>query len=50
MQEVFNAIALTQIANIGIMSAKYLYETLGSATAVMEHRNNIKLSAILSDD
>ena len=42
MSEVFNAIALTQIANIGIMSAKYLYETLGSATAVMEHRNNIK--------
>ena len=42
MQEIFNAIALTQIANIGIMSAKYLYETLGSATAVMENRNNIR--------
>ncbi|MBP5479775.1 MAG: DNA-processing protein DprA, partial [Bacteroidaceae bacterium] len=42
MTEVFNAIALTQIANIGTISAKYLYDTLGSATAVMENRNNIK--------
>ena len=42
MQEIFNAIALTQIANIGAISAKYLYDTLGSATAVMENRNNIK--------
>lgn len=42
MTEVFNAIALTQIVNIGTISAKYLYDTLGSATAVMENRNNIK--------
>ena len=42
MQEIFNAIALTQIANVGVITAKYMYDTLGSATAIMEHRNNIK--------
>jgi len=42
MNEIFNSIVLTQIANIGTISAKYLYDTLGSATAVIENRNNIK--------
>lgn len=42
MDEIFNSIVLTQIANIGTISAKYLYDTLGSATAVIENRNNIK--------
>jgi len=41
MQEIFNAIALTQIENVGLINAKYLYETLGSATAVIENRNNL---------
>ncbi len=42
MTEIFNSIALTQIANIGTITAKYLYDTLGSATAVIENRKNIQ--------
>lgn len=42
MNEIFNSIALTQITSIGNITSKYLYDTLGSATSVIENRKNIK--------
>lgn len=34
--------ALTKIPNMGVINAKFLYEVMGSATAVFENRNDIR--------
>ena len=40
-QELINTIALTCLSNISLASLRLLYDELGSATAIIEHRNNI---------
>ena len=41
-QEIFNTIALTQTNHFSLPGLLDLYRRLGSATAVMEHRDNIR--------
>ena len=41
-QETLYAIALTRISYFNIATCLQLYRKLGSATAIMENRNNIK--------
>jgi len=40
-QELFNIMTLTRIHGLGLNNAKVLFEHFGSATALMEHRNDI---------
>ena len=41
-QEVINAIALSRLNYFSLTGLLQLYRTLGSATAVMEHRHDIR--------
>ncbi|MDE5783593.1 MAG: DNA-processing protein DprA [Prevotella sp.] len=41
-QEIYYAIALTRMTGFNFQIALHLYQTLGSAQAVYEHRNNIR--------
>ena len=41
-QEVYYAIALTRMTGFNFQTALHLYQTLGSAQAVYEHRNDIR--------
>ena len=46
-QEAYYAIALTRMTGLNFQTALHLYQTLGSAQAVYEHRNDLK--AVLPD-
>ena len=41
-QEIIYAMALTRIPRLSLMNARLLYDTMGSATAVFEHRKDIR--------
>lgn len=41
-QEILNAMALTRLGSYSLIGFHELYQRLGSATAIMENRNNIK--------
>ncbi|MFA4047137.1 DNA-protecting protein DprA [Prevotella sp. PCHR] len=46
-QETLNALALTRINHFNLAGLLHLYHTLGSATAIVEHRND--MSDVVSD-
>ena len=46
-QETLNALALTRINHFNLAGLLHLYRTLGSATAIVEHRND--MSDVVSD-